>query len=87
MNLTKPFVGGLGQYMRKAARHSGGVDSSNPCCWRGKRLHRHGNDVCCVFMLCDAVSSGCCHSYVKKCQNITLRYTYFPTIRLIGVTF
>ncbi len=27
MNLLKSFVCGLGQYMRKAARHSGGVDS------------------------------------------------------------
>jgi hypothetical protein len=50
INLTKFFVRGLGQYMRKAARHSGGVDSLNLCRWRGKRLHHHGGDVCCVIV-------------------------------------
>ncbi len=37
--------------MRKAARPSGGVDSLNPCRWRGKWLHHHGGGVCCVFVL------------------------------------
>ncbi len=50
MNLTKTFVGGLGQYMCRAAHHSGGVDSSNPYHWSGKRLHHHGGDVCCVLV-------------------------------------
>jgi hypothetical protein len=69
--------------MRWAAQPSGGVDLLNPRCWRGKRLHQHGGDVCCVFVfLCDAVSSGHCHWYVKKYQNITLRCTYCLTIRL-----
>jgi hypothetical protein len=31
MNLFKSFNSGLGQYMRKAARPSGGMESSNPC--------------------------------------------------------
>ncbi len=37
--------------MHKAARHSDGVDSSNPCRWRGKRLHHHGGGVCWLFVL------------------------------------
>jgi hypothetical protein len=38
--------------MRKAARHLGGVDSSNPSHWRGKQLHHHGDgvfEVICAF--------------------------------------
>jgi hypothetical protein len=67
MNLTKSFVGGLGQCMRKAARPLGSMDSSNPRRWRGKRLHHHGGDVSCVFVLCIAFSSGRCNLlYVKK---------------------
>jgi hypothetical protein len=85
MNLIKSFIGGLGQYMCKAARPSEGVDSLNPRRWRGKWLHHHGGDVRCVFVLCVAVSSGRCHWYVTKYQKITLRYTYYLTIRLIGV--
>jgi hypothetical protein len=46
LNLTKPFKGGLGQYMHKAARPSGSVDSLNPSRWRGERLHHHGDGVC-----------------------------------------
>jgi hypothetical protein len=56
MNLFKSFDSGLGQYMRKAAHPSGGMESSNPRCWRGKRLHHHGGDVCCVFVLLWMVS-------------------------------
>ncbi len=51
MNLTKPFNSGLGKLMRKAARPLGGVDSLNPCCWRGERLHHHGGGVCWLFVL------------------------------------
>jgi hypothetical protein len=51
MNLFKSFNSGLGQYVRKAARPSGGMESSNPRRWRGKQLHHHGGDVCCVFVL------------------------------------
>jgi hypothetical protein len=50
---------GLRQYMRKATCHSGGVDSLNQRRWRGKQLHHHGGDVCCVFVLC--VWSLTCH--------------------------
>jgi hypothetical protein len=38
INLLKSFIGSLGQYMRKASRHTGGVDSLNPPRWRGKLL-------------------------------------------------
>jgi hypothetical protein len=51
MNLFKSFDSGLGQYMCKAARPSVGMELSNPRRWRGKRLHHHGGDVCCVFVL------------------------------------
>jgi hypothetical protein len=36
--------------MRKAAHPSGGTGSSNPCRWRGERLH-HGGSVCLLFVL------------------------------------
>jgi hypothetical protein len=34
--LPKPFDSSLGMNIRKAARHSDGVDSSNPCRWKGQ---------------------------------------------------
>ncbi len=37
--------------MRKATRPSGGVDSSSPHRWMGKRLHHHGGGVCWLFVL------------------------------------
>ncbi len=37
--------------MRKAARHSDGMDSLNPHRWRDKRLHHHGGGVCWLFVL------------------------------------
>jgi hypothetical protein len=48
--LPKPFNRGLGMNMSKAARHSDGVDSSNPRRWMGKRLHHHGGGVCWLFV-------------------------------------
>jgi hypothetical protein len=51
MKLFKSFDSGLGQYMRKAARPAGSVELSNPRRWMGERLHHHGGDVCCVFVL------------------------------------
>ncbi len=53
MNLFKSFDSNLRQYMRKAARHLGGMESSNPRRWRGKQLHRHGGGggVCWLFVL------------------------------------
>jgi hypothetical protein len=42
--------------MHKATHPSGGVDLSNPRYSRVKRLNHHGGDVCCVFVLCVAVS-------------------------------
>ncbi len=52
MNLVKPRDDGLGQHMRKAACHSGSVDSLILCRFRGKGLHHHGGDVCLMFALC-----------------------------------
>jgi hypothetical protein len=46
MNLFKYFDSNLGQYMRKAAHPSGGMESSNPRRWRGEQLHHHGGGVC-----------------------------------------
>ncbi len=73
MNLTKPFNGGLGKYMRKAARPSGSVDSSNPHRWGDGRLHYNGCGVYwigCVLWIwsCDPTSS----SYVKNGKKILL---------------
>ncbi len=51
MNQTKSFNSGLGKYVHKAACPSGGVDSLNPCRWRGKRLHHHVGGVCWLFVL------------------------------------
>jgi hypothetical protein len=44
-NLLNRFDGGIGRNMRKAAHPSGGMGSSNPCRWRGERLHHHGDGV------------------------------------------
>jgi hypothetical protein len=60
VNLVKSFDSGHGQYMPKATRPLGGVDSSNPRRWRSKRLNHHGDDVCCVFVLCVAISLIVC---------------------------
>jgi hypothetical protein len=51
MNLFKSFDSGLGQYMCKAARPSGGMESSNTRRWRGERLDHHGGGVCWLFVL------------------------------------
>ena len=37
--------------MRKATHPSGGMGSSNPCRWRGERLHHHGDGVFLLFVL------------------------------------
>jgi hypothetical protein len=60
--------------MRKAARPSSGMDSSNTRRWRGERLHHHGDGVCVVCAFC-AVSSGCRHSsYVDKYERDVDKY-------------
>ena len=80
MKLFKSFDSSLGQYMCKITHPSGGVESSNPCQWRGERLHHHGGYVCCVFVFSVVLSSGCLYSsYVE-------RYTFSLTIGLIGIT-
>jgi hypothetical protein len=44
-------VGSLAQPLRRVARHSYCLDSSNPRRWRAKRLHHHGGGVCLLFVL------------------------------------
>jgi hypothetical protein len=53
LNLLNCFDGGVGKMMRKAARPSSGMDSSNPRRWRGERLHHHDHcdGVCLLFVL------------------------------------
>jgi hypothetical protein len=55
LNALKSFIGGLGQYMHKAAHHLGSMDSLNPHRWRGKWLHHHAGGVCYLFV-CFALS-------------------------------
>jgi hypothetical protein len=74
MNLFKSFDSGLGQYMCKAARPSGGMESSNTHRWRGKQLHHHGGDVCCVFVLLWMDSElNVCKKWYKN--NLKIRLT------------
>jgi hypothetical protein len=74
MNLFKSFNSGLGQYMCKVARHLDGVDSLNTRRWRGKRLHLHGGDVCCVFVLLWMDSElNVCKKWYKN--NLKMRLT------------
>ncbi len=50
--IAKPFDDGLEKHTRKAAHPLSGVASSNPCRWRCKRLHHHGDSACeviCAF--------------------------------------
>ncbi len=77
MNSTKPFNSGLGKWMRKAARPSGGVDSLNPRRWRGERLHHHGGGVCWLFVLL-WMDSWCHELIVCKIwykNNLNMRLT------------
>jgi hypothetical protein len=67
--------------MRKAARHLGGVVSSNPCRWRGKRLHHHGGGVCWLFVL--LWMDLWCHETII-CKKW---YKNNPKEGLCGVTF
>jgi hypothetical protein len=53
--------------MRKAAHPSGGMGSSNPCRWRGERLH-HGGGVRCHSSYVDEYER-----YVDKYERITFR--------------
>jgi hypothetical protein len=50
-NQTKSFESRLRTNMRKTARPSGGVVSSNPRRWRGEQLHHHGGGVCLLLVL------------------------------------
>ncbi len=70
--------------MRKAARPSGSVDSSNPRRWRGKRFHHHGGDVCCVVLwLCVAVKLIVC----KKVPEHNRKVNTLPYYKVNGVIF
>ena len=74
VNLCKSLDNSLGKIMRKDVCPLGSINSSNPCCQRGWRLHHHGGGVCCVFVLRVVVLSGCCHlSNVDKYHVINLR--------------
>jgi hypothetical protein len=79
MNLFKSFNSNLGQYMRKAARPLGSMESSNPRHWRGKRLHHHGGGggVCWLFVL--LWMDSWCHKLIicKKWykNNLKMRLT------------
>ncbi len=74
MNLFKSFNSNLGQYMRKAACPSGGMESSNPRHWRGERLHHHGGGVCWLFVLfCGWTRDVTSSLHVKNDTKITLR--------------
>ncbi len=79
--LPKPFDRGLGRNMSKAARHSDGVDSSNPCRWRGKQLHHHGGGVCWLFVLLWI------DSWRHKPNKCKKWYKNNPKEGLCGVTF
>jgi hypothetical protein len=46
LSLSNRFDIGIRTSIRKAAHPSGGMGSSNPRRWRGKRLHYHGDGVC-----------------------------------------
>ncbi len=63
--------------MRKATHPSGGVDSSNPCRWRGERLHHHDGGVCWIFVLL-WIDSWCLKPIVCKKwhkNNLKMRLT------------
>ncbi len=86
MNLFKSFDSDLGQYMRKAARPLGGMESSNPHRWRGERLHHHGGGVCWLFVL--LYFDSWCHELIvcKKWykNNLKMRLTHYFLIH-VGV--
>ena len=79
MNLLNRVDGGVGKIMRKAARPSSGMDSSNPHCWRGEWLHHYDDVVCrvvsafcanfCAF--CGVLFGRHLLSYVDKYDRIT----------------
>jgi hypothetical protein len=74
---TKPFNSGLAKWMRKAARHPGGMVSSNPRRWRGERLHHYGGGICWLFVL--LWMDSWCHELIvcKKWykNNLKMRLT------------
>ncbi len=81
LNLTKPFNSGLKKWTRKAARHSGGMVSLNPRCWRGERLQHYGGGVCWLFVL---LWMDSWHHETIICKKW---YKNNPKEGLCGVTF
>jgi hypothetical protein len=70
--------------MCKATHPSGGMDSLNPCRWRGKRLHHHGGDVHCVVLwLCVAVKLIVC----KKVRDHNRKVNILPYYKVNGIIF
>ena len=82
--LLNCFSGGIETNMRKAAHPSGGMGSSNPCRWRGERLHHHGDGVwkviCAFCEVFDSWLVGRTHpAYVLEVlQSEPLRVWYKP---------
>ncbi len=66
--------------MRKAGHHSGGMDSSNQCSWRGERLCQHGDGVwkvvCAFCAVSQLVTRQSGFSYVKNVpqHNLKMRF-------------
>ncbi len=69
MNLFKSFNSDLGQYMRKANRPLGGMESSNPRSGSITMVVVFVGCLCCCGWTRDVTSS----SYVKNGTKITLR--------------
>jgi hypothetical protein len=64
--------------MCKATHPLGGVDSLNPCHWRGKWLHHHGADVLCdVLWLCVAVKLIVCKKVPEHNRKVRLMVVTF----------
>ncbi len=86
MNLFKSFDSNLGQYMHKAARPLGGMESLNSRRWRGERLHHHGGGVCWLFVL--LWMDSWCHELIvcKKWykNNLKMRLMHYFLIH-VGV--
>ena len=78
LNLLNRFDGSIGTSMRKDAHPSGGVGSSNPCRWRGERLHHHGDGVGELCFLCGF--------YSTKVGRRKWREPYFEFLRIDGTT-
>jgi hypothetical protein len=79
-----PSTAASKKWIRKATRHSDGVDWSNPRRWRGERLHHHGSGVCWLFVLlwmdlwCHELIV--CNKWYK--HNLKMRLTHYFLIHI-----